>query len=108
MTTAARYIIGHSSPKAVNFAAHASAAREPRAGAESAIVSLVAALEEYAVNHRGRYESAIGDDGVLGQYWEDIARGVLGLLNGECGRLDCGSVDSHIRNMAAAHGVTLD
>ena len=93
---------------AANYSAHCAAAYSPRRGFETAIVKLVEALREYATAHFQAYESPIGDDGVLGEEWEQIARGTLGLLNGEAGRLDCGSVDRHVRDLASEAGVCLD
>jgi hypothetical protein len=66
------------------------------------------ALEEYAFCHLTTYGSPIGDDGVLGKEWEHIARAVIGLLNGDCGRLDCGTIDAAIRDLGKAAGVNLD
>ena len=38
--------------------------------------------------------SPIGEDGVLGEYWAEWGKALRGLLNGDCGRLDCGSLDT--------------
>lgn len=77
-------------------------------GFERPILSLATSLAIYAEAHQARYESPIGDDGVLGQDWEVMARALLGLLNGETGRLDCGTVDKAIRAMGTAAGINLD
>jgi hypothetical protein len=45
---------------------------------------------------------------VLGPCWEKVASGALGLLNGETGGLDCGTVDGAVRRLAAEHGVDGD
>lgn len=65
---------------------------------------MVQGAATYADAHAKRYESKIGDDGVLGPAWCDILRGVLTLLNGEMGRLDGGTVDGLIRDMLQAEG----
>lgn len=81
---------------------HRRAIARSTAGFESAIVELLRALAEYADAHRDRYETEIGEDGVLGDHFEEIARGLLGLLNGETGRLDCGTIDGAIRKLCKA------
>lgn len=102
------FTVPHNYPEAANYASHTQAALNPKPGPERAIVLIASGLAEYAGSHFARYDSTIGEDGVLGEEWREIARGLLGLLNGECGRLDCGSVDSFIREKASAHGVDLD
>ena len=87
---------------------HREAMRDPHSGFELAIVEMYDALGEYADAHRNTCDSPIGDDGVLGEEWKQIALGVIGLLNGETGRLDCGTLDRQIREMAAANGVELE
>jgi hypothetical protein len=59
----------------------------------------------YAEQHQRRYESPIGEDGVLGAEWARMGKSILGMLNGETGNLDCGTVDGLIRSIAAGHGV---
>lgn len=81
---------------------HRQAVARTRAGFESAVMELLRALAEYADAHRDRYESEVGEDGVLGDHFEEIARGLLGLLNGETGRLDCGTLDGAIRKLCKA------
>lgn len=88
--------------------AHDSACLSPRGRFEATIVGLCHALSDYARGHHERYESLIGDDYVLGEHWKQIANGLLGLLNGEAGRLDCGSVDSYVRQLAQENHVDLD
>lgn len=94
--------------KAANAEQHAHAFHTPRAGFESAMVSLVSGLAEYADAHRKAYDSGIAEDHVIGDAWRDIAKGVLELLNGECGRLDCGTLDSSIRDVGALAGFESD
>ena len=69
---------------------------------------LVGASAQYADYHQRRYESRIGDDGVLGDPWADILKSARVLLNGECGRLDCGTVDGLICEMLEAEGFDVD
>lgn len=69
------------------------------------IAAQVKAWAKYADLHYARYESLIGDDGYIGEHWEDQAKSILGLLNGETGGLDCGTIDSLIRAIAREHGL---
>lgn len=46
----------------------------------------------------------IGEDYVLGPEWATIGRALLALLNGETGRLDCGTLDGIIRDTLRAEG----
>ncbi len=86
---------------------HDNAWSYPVAGFERGIRDMVLGWEAYATQHGHRYESLIGDDGVLGPEWAAIGGALIGLLNGNCGRFDCGTLDARIRNFAATHGVKL-
>lgn len=52
-------------------------------------------LERYHATSGGE-QSGISDDGVLGLEWARIGAALRGLLNGNCGRIDCGAVDAVI------------
>lgn len=82
---------------------HVAAWTEPQP-AEEAIVMLIRGAAVYADNHHKRFESKLGDDGVLGDPWAEILRSVLTLLNGDLGRLDGGTVDGLVRSMLSAEG----
>ena len=86
---------------------HAQAIHSPQ-GAERAIVGLLKAWLDYANGHEARYDSRIGDDYVLGPPWAQIGAGLRQLLNGESGRLDCGTLDSIIYNTLNAEGFNPD
>lgn len=90
------------------YARHMAALTAPRPGFEAAIVAMFGALDTYACAHSRRYSSPLGEDYVLGDEWRDMARGLRGLLNGELGRLDAGTVDAAVLNLAAAHGVDME
>lgn len=86
------------------LARHHQAIQNPR-GIERAIVALRAGLLEYGLQYGDRYDGcAIGDDCILGDAWFDLARAYLTLLNGECGRLDCGTLDGEVRRWATKFG----
>lgn len=88
-------------------ARHEDAMANPKPGFERALVLIFRGLNEYAseVAERSGGEYLIGDDGVLGESWAEIAHGLIGLLNGEAGkRLDTGMFDRAIRGLAQMHG----
>lgn len=76
--------------------------RETMFGAN--IKNIFASLVSYAECHREAYESPIGEDYVIGEYWKQMASGLIGLLNGETGQLDCGEYDRRIRLLALNNG----
>lgn len=71
---------------------------------EAPIVNMIKSAAEYADKHQERFESKIGDDGVLGDHWEAIIKATRGLLNGECGRIDCGTADGLLCAMLTEEG----
>ncbi|GAC1496209.1 MAG: hypothetical protein NVS1B2_16170 [Vulcanimicrobiaceae bacterium] len=85
---------------------HNAAMRDPREGFEDALVGALTAWNKYAAAHLARYESPIGEDYVLGPAWIQWGNALRTILNGETGRLDCGSIDSGIYRTAAENGVT--
>jgi hypothetical protein len=72
------------------------------------MVDMLKAWAGYAEDHKARYESKIGDDSVIGREWEAIGDALRGLLNGETGALDCGTVDGFILRTMRANGVNTD
>lgn len=77
-------------------------------GFEAAIVKSLHFWEMYATEHQKRWESPIGEDYVLGVYWKDMGLALRGLLNGETGRLDCGTLDGFILETMRENGVETD
>jgi hypothetical protein len=71
---------------------------------EKPIVDFCKALKLYADNHKVRYDSNIAHDGVLGEAFLEILKNVRALLNGECGRLDCGTIDAYLISIAEKAG----
>jgi len=69
-----------------------------RLSGERGLVLMLRGWLEYAEAHRYTYESQIGDDRVLGDEWMAIGQAMLGLLNGDLGRLDGGTLDAIIRD----------
>lgn len=93
---------------AANYEAHKSALFAPvrHHGHEAAIRDMARSVEFYVVASEREYGSA--EDGFLTPYLADILKGLRGLLNGDVGRLDAGSVDSFIMHMADRIGWCLD
>jgi hypothetical protein len=75
------------------------------ANPEHAVVRLLDGWEAYAKSHKSRYESLIGSDYVLGPAWQRVGEGIRALLNGETGRLDCGTLDAFILDTLSENGV---
>lgn len=94
--------------RAPNAGPHEKAWTYPRDGFERALQGFIMALGDYADAHRARYGTPIAQDYVLGEYWRDIARSVLGLLDGESGRFDCGTLDSSVRDLGKEAGFEAD
>jgi hypothetical protein len=87
---------------------HNHAVNHPGVGFERAIRDMLNAWQEYAHTHKRRYESKIGDDYVLGPEWQQIGEGIRGLLNGECGKFDCGTLDAFILYTLKDNGINTD
>lgn len=82
---------------------HVEALYRPR-GFEAAIVGALEAWARYADEHRARYESGVGEDGFIGPEWANMGRAIRALLNGETGRLGCGTLDGFIVDTLASEG----
>lgn len=61
---------------------------------EQPVANLIRAWVHYADAHRTQHESGIGDDGVIGEGWRLIGKGLQTLLNADLGRLDGGTLSS--------------
>jgi hypothetical protein len=86
---------------------HLQAVTMPK-GPELGIVSLITGWAMYADTHRARYENGIGKDYFLGPCWAAIGANIRTLLNGECGRLDCGTLDAFLHDTLKAEGFDPD
>jgi hypothetical protein len=73
-------------------------------GFEAGIVGMIESWARYADQHRARYETPIGDDYVLGPAWRDLGLSIRALLDGETGRLDCGTLSGFIHDTLASEG----
>lgn len=62
----------------------------------------------YASEHRRRYEAPISEDGFLGPLWAEWGKALRGLLNGDMGNFDCGTLDSIIYDNAREQGFSPD
>jgi hypothetical protein len=63
---------------------------------------------DYACNHYNQFDSLIGEEYVLGPAWQAIGESIRTLLNGDCGRLDCGTIDSFILKTLASNGISTE
>ncbi len=87
---------------------HQEAVLCPRPDYEQALVEMLSSWLRYADAVTNCWESGIGQDGVLGTEWAAIGSGLRGLLNGEIGRLDGGTVDSILVNALTDEGFDPD
>lgn len=76
--------------------------------AEQSITFGLQAWVSYAVAHHARFQSKIGDDYVLGPAWAAWGAAIRTLLNGETGNLDCGTLDTIIRDNLREQGFDPD
>jgi len=85
---------------------HLDAIGSPQFG-EYPYVTLLKGWLAYADVHKARFESEIGEDYVLGPQWEAIGDSLRGVLNGETGRLDCGTLDGLILGVMKDAGIDI-
>lgn len=83
---------------------HLWAIGNPRTEFERALVGMLLAWLAYADAHESAYGSAIGEDGVLGPEWAAIGVALHGLLNGDLGELDGGTLDRLLCAVLTQHG----
>lgn len=72
------------------------------------LAGMISAWEHMATLHNEAYGDFIGEDYVLGEPWRDIGLAIIELLNGETGRLDCGTIDREVRECLRDNGFTED
>ena len=84
---------------------HNAAMDAPRAGFESAVVTMLRGWLEYAQTHQERYESPIGEDGVIGVAWAETGKAIHSLLDGETGRMDRGTLSTLIHGTMRDNGI---
>jgi len=72
---------------------HFAAAQCPQSEYEKALVEMLSGWLRYADAVASGGQSGIGQDYALGPCWARIGDGLRGLLNGETGRFDCGTLD---------------
>jgi hypothetical protein len=77
-------------------------------GFEVPIVQMLNAWETYGVEHKKRQNSLIGEESVLGRWWSSVGSSILGLLHGERGNLDLGTLDAFITETMRKNGVPVD
>lgn len=90
---------------------HDAAIRTPDINRGEAIAPMLQAWASYADGYEAMYpdsDSMLADDYVLGAAWIKIGEGLRTLLNGECGRLDCGTLDGFILDTMREAGVDVE
>ena len=68
-------------------------------------LSILIGAAIYADEHLKRYGSNLGEDQVLGEAFRELLTGVHGLLNGETGGADCGTISHMIDAVLEAAGL---
>ena len=71
---------------------------------ETAVAQMIVGWGRYAQDHKKEYGTPIGDDGIIGAAWLEVGKGLIDLLNGQTGRLDCGTLDAFIRDTVHENG----
>jgi hypothetical protein len=89
---------------------HRDAILKPSLEKGEAIGVLIQAWAHYATGYEMMFNpegggSMLGDDYVLGVAWVEAGSALRTLLNGTCGRLDCGTLDGFILDTMREHGV---
>jgi hypothetical protein len=89
---------------------HLDAMTAPRTNYERAIVELLRGWLRYAtaVSDTTDNTYGIGNDSVLGPCWSQIGGGIIGLLDGETGRLDCGTLSTILLGALEREGFNPD
>ena len=75
---------------------------------EAIIRDSIIAWARYGEQHWVLYHSHIGKDGVLGVAFKAMGNALRDMLNGNTGRLDCGTLDKLILDIAKACDVDLE
>ena len=86
---------------------HTQAIGNPQ-GAERGIVELLTGWVTYADRHFAENGKGLSGDAILGPAWARVGSALRTLLNGDCGRLDCGTIDSMIHDTLTKHGYDPD
>lgn len=73
---------------------------------EYGMIQMIRGWAEYADAHFHRFETVIGEDYFLGPLWLEIGKSLRGLLNGELGRLDGGTLDGLLLEIIEHNGYT--
>ena len=92
------------SDRLVAILTHGHSRKETTDRHERAIRSMLKGWAGYADAAKARFESPIGEDYVLGPPWEAMGKTIIALLDGITGGLDCGDVDSFIRQCLTEEG----
>ena len=84
----------------------------PNTGSEAMIKSLIVGWIGYADQYHASTgfepSSTLAEDTYAGQYWIEIAHSIINLLSMDLGRLDGGTLDRIVREVAMNEGFTED
>lgn len=86
---------------------HNEAFANPRPGFEQAIADLISGFITYRVAYVDRYHVELSNDPHVSNDWLTVARGIVGLLDGDTERFHCPTLDGLIRATAQQAGLSL-
>lgn len=90
-----------------NAESHRRALHENLRGFSTPMKEMLSGWEAYAQKHKQRYFDLISVDATLGPEWLAIGKALKGLLDGDMGGLDCGSISQNILECMEENGVDL-
>lgn len=99
----------HRYPSSANARTHNDAVANPH-GVEKAILGILTSIHDYCRSYRYRCDyQNVGDDSILGDEGiKPMLKAVQVLLNGPTGRLDCGTIDTVLFDIARENGIDLE
>lgn len=77
-------------------------------GLECPVVGLAYSLARYADEYHNRTGIEVGEDHYSDDYFGDMLRALVALLNCDTGGLDCGTMDRALRELAKNVGLDSD
>ena len=84
------------------------AVTQPKTAFEKALVEMLSGWLRYADAVQTSWDAGIGKDYVLGPNWAQIGDALRGLLNGDLGRMDGGTLDGVLCRTLEAEGFDPD
>lgn len=74
---------------------------------ERGIKNIIKGYATLADSYASGHGMLLGEDGYFSEHARDMIQAMIAYLNFDCGRLDCGTLDRLIRELASESGVEL-